>query len=152
MQQIKQIKQIILTIGMILLFTMTASALSWAYAFVVYNGNVYEVTDQVVSESEIDQQIGEVTSKPDDQTGDYNGDASNFYEIGTKYYEMKGTSQKKAIAVENGNGQFKKAEFRHEAPIGSRIPYQGIINGVLAIILISLIFYWRKKVKRLGHS
>ncbi|MDM5334909.1 hypothetical protein QUF56_17065 [Ureibacillus composti] len=45
MQQIKQIKQIILTIGMILLFTMTASALSWAYAFVVYNGNVYEVTD-----------------------------------------------------------------------------------------------------------
>ena len=145
-------KQMILTMGMILLLTTTASALSWAYAFVVYNGNVYEVTDEVVSVSEVDGQIGEVKSKPDDQTGDYYGDASNFYEIGTPYYELKGTSKTEAIAVENGDGQFKKAEFRHEAPIGSRIPYQGIINGVLAIILISLIFYWRKKVKRLGHS
>ncbi|MGE7667007.1 hypothetical protein ACQKMN_14960 [Ureibacillus composti] len=148
----QQMKQIGLTIGMILLFTTTASALSWAYAFVVYNGNVYEVTDEVVSVSEVDGQIGEVKSKPDDQTGDYYGDASNFYEIGTPYYEMKGTSKTEAIAVENGDGQFKKAEFRHKAPIGSRIPYQGIIYGVLAIILISLIFYWRKKVKRLGHS
>lgn len=138
-------KQIILTIGMILLLTTTASALSWAYAFVVYNGNVYEVTDQVVSELEIDQQIGEEKSKPNDQTGDYYGNASNFYDIGTKYYQIKGTSHKEAIAVESGEGQYKKAEFRHKAPIGSRIPYKGIIYGVLIFLLISLMIYWRKK-------
>ncbi|RQW74147.1 hypothetical protein EBB45_13075 [Lysinibacillus composti] len=139
-------KQMILTMGMILLLTTTASALSWAYAFVVYNGNVYEVTDEVVSVSEVDEQIGEVKSKPDDQTGDYYGDASNFYEIGTKYYEIKGTSKKEAIAIEDGNHQFKKAEFRHEAPIKSRIPYRSIMYGVFVIIIISFVYQWRRKI------
>ncbi|MFJ8236787.1 hypothetical protein ACIQ34_13850 [Ureibacillus sp. NPDC094379] len=143
----QQIKQMILTIGMVLLLTTTASALSWAYAFVVYNGNVYEVTDEVVSESEVKQQIGEVNSKPDDQTGDYYGDASNFFEIGSKYYGIKGTSKKEAIAVESKEGQFIKAEFRHKAPMKSRIPYQTMMYSALIMILIFLISYWRKKVK-----
>lgn len=61
-------------------------ALSWAYPFVVWEGKVYEVKqEEMITDRVIGKTIGEVETKPDDMTGDYYGDASNYYPKGTKY-------------------------------------------------------------------
>src|SRR5690606_7458761 len=80
---------------LVLLFFISSSAvvaLSWAYPFVVWNGNVYEVLDESVLEDEIGKKIGKVKTKPNGMRGRYYGDASNAYPKGTKYFEIKGIS------------------------------------------------------------
>lgn len=69
---------------------------SWAYPFVVWDKNVYVVSDEVVIE--IDKQIGRVT-KYSDKEGNYGGNFSNVYKKGTKYFSIKGISTDIAIAV-----------------------------------------------------
>ncbi|WP_449539702.1 hypothetical protein [Ferdinandcohnia sp. Marseille-Q9671] len=97
-------------------FTSTVQALSWAYSFVVWNGNVYEVTDENMIETEIGKVIGEVKTKPNDMTGNFYGNASNSYPKGTKYYEISGTPTESAIAVEIEKKQWVKAVYVNEAP------------------------------------
>lgn len=81
-----------------------AQALNWAYAFVTWDGRIYEVNeDQTLDASQIGEVIGEVEMVADDMTAEYYGDASNYYEEGTKYYEITGTSKEVAIAVQVGN-------------------------------------------------
>ncbi len=53
------------------MFTSSVQALSWAYPFVVWNGNVYEVKEEKVLESEIGKSIGEVKTRPNNMTGNY---------------------------------------------------------------------------------
>lgn len=94
-----------------------AQALSWAYAFVTWDGKIYEVNeDQRLEASQIGEIIGEVEMVADDMTGEYYGDASNFYEAGTKYYEITGTPKDVAIAVQVGNN-WVQAVYRGEQPI-----------------------------------
>ncbi|KOP71185.1 hypothetical protein ACFFHH_04580 [Cytobacillus solani] len=93
---------------------LSVQALSWAYPFVVWKGNVYEVTDEEVSD--IGDVIGKVKRGTDEMTGEYFGDASNMYPKGTKYYEIKGISPKIAIAVEVEESKWYKADYVHEAP------------------------------------
>lgn len=56
-----------------LLFTFSAQGLDLAYPFVVWEGNVYEVTDEEVSKNDIEKEIGQVKTIPNDMTGDYYG-------------------------------------------------------------------------------
>ncbi|WP_235822738.1 hypothetical protein [Cytobacillus massiliigabonensis] len=93
---------------------LSVQALDWAYPFVVWNGNVYEVTDEKVGD--IGDVIGKVRRGTNDMTGEYFGDASNMYPKGTKYYEVTGISPKIAIAVEVGENVWHKAVFIHKAP------------------------------------
>ncbi len=94
----------------------TAYALSWAYKFVVWEGGVYEVTEEIVDASDIGKKIGEVKRMADDRTGAYYGDASNYYEKGTRYYAIKGIDSGTAIAIEEEQDKWVKSVYLHEAP------------------------------------
>lgn len=82
------------------------SSTSWAKTFVVWNGYVYEISDEYVKE--VDKEIGKVT-KYSDHEGTYNGNFSNKYKKGTKYYSIKGISTDVAIAIQEEDGRFRKA-------------------------------------------
>ncbi|WP_416150552.1 hypothetical protein ACM26V_06160 [Salipaludibacillus sp. HK11] len=128
---------------MLFIFTVTTpvQALSWAYSFVVWNGNVYEVKEEKVLESEIGKEIGEVKTKPNDMTGDYYGNASNAYPKGTKYFEINNISTENAISVEVGDNEWQKAVYVHQAPfhwmdIFTKILPIFILIGIVIIILV----------------
>lgn len=60
-------KRIILLFLLFIFISITsAQALSWAYSFVVWNGSVYEVTEESVLEDEIGNLIGQVKTKPNE--------------------------------------------------------------------------------------
>ena len=109
-------KPILFTLLFVLTFSSNALALTWAYPFVVWEGKVYEVMQEdVLPESDIGEAIGHVETAADDMTGDYYGNASNYYEKGTAYYALKGISSDEAIAVETGEGGYVKAEYIHRS-------------------------------------
>src|SRR5690606_16016131 len=140
---------------LVLLFFISSStvvALSWAYQFVVWNGNVYKVLDESVLEDEIGKKIGKVKTKPNDISGRYYGDASNAYPRGTKYFEIKGISNEEAIAVEVDDNQWKKAAFVHEAPFHwmnivtkYMIPVIGVVIVAILVAIIVLLYRGRKE-------
>ena len=78
---------------------------SWAFQFVVWDGYIYQLSDEYVED--VDDEIGEVT-KYSDMEGAYSGNFSNVYEKGTKYYAMQGISTEEAIAIEE-EGKYRKA-------------------------------------------
>lgn len=78
----------------------------WVYGFVVWNGNIYEITDGYVEK--ITEEIGEVT-KQLDMEGKSSGNVSNMYEKGTKYFSIEGVNTNDAIAVQEKDGIYRKA-------------------------------------------
>lgn len=128
-----------------LLFSCTsAHAVSWAFAFVAWNGHVYEVTEEMISENQIVEKIGEVNKRTDEETGEYYGDASNFYPLGTGYYEMEGIETEKAIAVEIGPRQWAKAIYAHEAPFHWMELFTKWLPGIL-LTAAGLVIIWQIK-------
>jgi hypothetical protein len=132
-------KIILLLLCFIFTNQWSVQALSWAYPFVVWKGNVYEVTDEKVSD--IGDVIGKVKRSTSDMTGEYFGDASNMYPKGTKYYEIKGISPKIAIAVETEENKWYKAVYAHESPnhwlenVIIVLAFIVLIVGVITIVL-----------------
>ncbi|MDF1511200.1 hypothetical protein PZE06_24005 [Robertmurraya sp. DFI.2.37] len=101
---------------LIWLSSSTAQALSWAYPFVVWEGKVYEVKqEEFIDASKIGKIIGKVKTTADDMTGEYYGDASNYYPIGTEYFAIQGVSVSSAIAVKE-NEKWIKAVYVNKAP------------------------------------
>jgi hypothetical protein len=138
----------LLTLLFTFIITSSVQALSWAIPFVVWKGKVYEIKqEEIISDSEIGKRLGEVKTVPDEMTGEYYGDASNFYPIGTKYYEIIGTSPSKAIAVKE-DSQLVKAVYVHKAPfhilnvLSNRIFL--ILVGIIVLIIIRAIFRTKK--------
>lgn len=132
----------------ILIFASSVHALSWAYPFVVWKGKVYEVKQElVIADSEIGKRIGEVKTKPNDMTGSYYGNASNYYPKGTEYYEMVGISTSTAIAVKDDN-TYVKAEFIHKAPFHIMNIFSSTLFILLAgfIVLIVIGILHRRKM------
>ena len=130
------------------MISSSVQALSWAIIFVVWEGKVYEVKqEEIIENTEIGKIIGEVKTKPDDMMGDYYGDASNFYPIGTKYYEIKGISTSDAIAI-NEDNQWVKAVYVHKAPFHIMNiltnPFFIFSIVIIALILIGVIFRNKK--------
>ena len=82
------------------------SLAEWAYSFVVWDGYIYVVSDEVVQQ--IDQEIGHVTSYSDIE-GTSSGNFSNTFFKGTKYYSIKNVNTYEAIAIETQDGNFIKA-------------------------------------------
>ncbi|TCI63928.1 hypothetical protein [Exiguobacterium sp. SH3S1] len=131
-------KRFVWMVVLLLSVSLSVHALSWAYAFVVLDGRVYEVTDEVVAEADLGEVVGEVEALADDMTGDYYGDASNMYPIGTEYRQVEGESVEDVLAVEDGT-EWKRAEFVHEAPFDSRnhldvIAYAAIGLGIAVFL------------------
>ncbi|WP_423408946.1 hypothetical protein AABM38_02305 [Heyndrickxia sp. MSNUG] len=128
-----------------------SSATSWAYSFVVWNGYIYVVSDEHVTE--VGSEIGHVTKYSDMES--YPGNFSNSFAKGTKYYSIKGISKNEAIAVEKSKGQYIKA-YR-EAEYEVRGAFDGYFDGqqgpikifVLFIIgILAVIFFYRMKGKK----
>ncbi|MEH7225355.1 hypothetical protein V7112_16225 [Bacillus sp. JJ1566] len=125
-----------------LLFTSSiAGALSWAYAFVVHDGKVYEVNEDLpLQQNELGNVIGKVKTKPDEQSGDYYGNASNYYEIGTRYYEIEGISINEAIAVETEEDHYVKAVHVHDALFSFKNIFMSfnfwVIVGIVLIVSV----------------
>lgn len=141
-------------LSLLIVFTIATSvqALSWAITFVVWEGKVYEVKqEEMIKKNEIGKIIGEVKTKPDDMTGDYYGDASNFYPIGTKYYEIKGIPSSNSIAIKEAN-QWVKAVYVHKAPFHIMNvlsnPFFIFSLIIISLIIIGLIFRTKKLKKQ----
>ncbi|WP_139343077.1 hypothetical protein [Fictibacillus arsenicus] len=125
-------------------------ATSWAYPFVVWDGYIYIVNDEYVTE--IDKEIGKVMRYSDmyEQPGNF----SNVYEKGTKYYSIKDVSTDEAIAVEDGSGKYKKAirekkyTFGNEDPSEDKSSDMAATLLILSAITIFLIIFVLKKIKR----
>nr|WP_304216414.1 hypothetical protein [Fredinandcohnia onubensis] len=110
-------KTLCMTILFLLIHSISANALSWAYFFVVHDGKVYEVKEEVlIQQTELGKAIGKVETKADEYSGDYYGNASNYYEIGTRYYKIQGVPIIEAIAVETEEALYVKAVYVHDAP------------------------------------
>ncbi|MFC5602785.1 hypothetical protein [Sporosarcina koreensis] len=82
-----------------------SSSADWNSAFVVWNGYMYEVSNEYVDET--DEEIGQVTTYSDRERT-YSGNFSNKYSKGTKFYSIKGINTDEAIAVEEGE-RYRKA-------------------------------------------
>ncbi|MFO1444047.1 hypothetical protein KDN24_12705 [Bacillus sp. Bva_UNVM-123] len=140
-----------LFIFFIFIFASSIHALSWAYPFVVWKGKVYEVKQEVmIADSEIGKRIGEVRTKPNDMTGRYYGNASNYFPKGTEYYEIVGLSISSAIAVKDEN-VYVKAEFIHKAPFHIMNIFTStfffIFAGVSVLIIIGILYRTKMSTK-----
>lgn len=130
----------------IVIVTSSVQALSWAYSFVVWNGNVYVVKEEKVLESKIGEIIGEVKTKPNDMTGNYYGNASNVYPKGTKYFEINSIPTETAIAVEVEENKWQKADYTREAPFHWMNLFTKILPFLIIIpIIIVIVLRFRKR-------
>ncbi len=130
------------------MMSSSVHALSWAYPFVVWEGKVYEVKrEEMIADSKIGKSIGEVRTKPKEMTGNYYGDASNYYPKGTKYYEIKGISNTSAIAVEKDK-QWVKAVYVHKAPFHIMNIFSSnlffILVGAIVLIVVGIKYRTKK--------
>ena len=125
------------------LFSTTSSA-EWAYSFVVWDNYIYVTSDEVVDQ--IDKEIGEVTLYTTNE-GTYSGNFSNWYTKGTKYFSIKDVSTDVAIAIQDPDGQYYKAnregkyaEVSDPVPNTVSIPIKNnndssaLVFGLLALI------------------
>ena len=140
-------RRLTLLILLSLSIALPVSALSYAYIFVVFDRNAYEVLDTTIEEGALGDVIGEVETTVNDETGRYYGNASNGYPIGTVYREVDGESVEDVIAVEDGS-EWKRAEYQFEAPYHTRdfVTFFGYILLVLGIVVVSWTFYKRSSL------
>ncbi|ETT85280.1 hypothetical protein MKZ08_07550 [Viridibacillus sp. FSL R5-0477] len=123
-----------------------SSATTWAFSFVSWNGYVYEVTDEPVTD--IDKEIGHVTSYSDMEP--LGGNFSNTYKKGTMYFSIKGINTAQAIAVQVKDEQYLKAVMRHEQQSTILNTLQNklffpISAGLIVLILMTIIIIKRFK-------
>jgi hypothetical protein len=159
--KIKQILSFLLLVIFLcsFIFPTTSFATKWVHKFVVWDGYVYVVKDEYVTE--IDKEIGQVKKYSDMEQ--YSGNFSNVYKKGTKYYSIKGISTDESIAVEDESGKYKKAVREKEYIFGGTVEdnSKGTLNEgkfyfsdkavnllVLLTIGIFVIFLMVKKIKR----
>lgn len=135
----------------IFMISSSAQALTWAYPFVVWEGKVYEVKkEEIIANSEVGKIIGKVTKKANEMTGKYSGDASNYYAIGIKYYEIKGTSTSTAIAVKEDN-QWVKAVYVHKAPFHIMNIFSNLFFMISVVLVILILIGAMFRSKNSGH-
>ncbi len=142
----------LLSFLLLLMISPSVQALSWAYPFVVWKGNVYEVKrEELIEDNKIGKIIGKVKTKPNDMTGNYYGNASNYYPKGTHYYEVKGVSTSTAIAVKEDR-HWVKAVFVHKAPFHIMNVFFNIyFISVVILFVIGVILLRTKKSKKCIH-
>ena len=85
------------------------SSADWAFPFVVWNEGIYQIQNEEVNKSEIEDEIGEVKQYYDFE-GIYSNGFSNKYAVGTKLYKIKGIDTAENIAIESEQGQYINAK------------------------------------------
>lgn len=97
---------LLLSIACSIVFLPSKSDADWAYSFVIWDGFIYIVSDNMVNQ--VGQEIGKVT-RYSDMEGTYTGNFSNTFAKGTKYYSILNISTEEAIAIKNSDGHYVKA-------------------------------------------
>lgn len=112
-------------------FPQKSLATDWAYQFVVWEGTIYIVSDEQVTD--VDEVIGQVTKYSDMKQ--YGGNFSNTFQKGTKYYSVKGVDPNKAIAVQLDKHVYVKAENDGAYEYNGK----GIVNYLLGgLVLVAV--------------
>ncbi|MGY3718639.1 hypothetical protein ACWE42_24300 [Sutcliffiella cohnii] len=93
----------------LLFFSGCSSSTSWAFQFVNYNGVNYILTDEEVSEEEIEEKIGEVQQYLETEQDSLDL-SSNIYPKGTEIYSIKGIKVEEHIAVKDKEGKIVKLD------------------------------------------
>lgn len=88
----------------------THSSASWPFALVNWNQHMYKVTADSVNN--VGNVVGSVTNYSNIEAASHTGTFSNKFPIGTKLYEIPGTSTNIAIAVQISDGSFLKAVYQ----------------------------------------
>lgn len=127
-------------------FLVSKTFASWAYAFVVYDGNTYVVSETLIEPNKIGKKIGEVTVYSDWEGGTYSGNFSNQYPKGTEYYEIKGVNTKDAIAVKKSEGLFIKVNYKGKYGASNKqrnslYNWQNVLPYFIGVILLIGILY-----------
>jgi len=119
-------------------FPCKTMATSWAYPFVVWDDYTYVISDEYVEK--INKEIGEVTTYSDMEQ--YEGNFSNVYPKGTKYYAIDGIDTNTAIAIHIGDGHFIKAiregEYTYQKSYIHYV-YKGL--GAFAVLIVGFIIF-----------
>jgi len=97
MRKVKDLMGILSILVLILFGCSSSSSPDWAYNFVVWEDNIYVISDEYTEN--IGNVIGEVIRYSDHEAV-YKGNFSNYYKEGTKYYEIKEVNTTEAIAIQ----------------------------------------------------
>lgn len=131
------------------LFINHSANASWAYSFVVNDGNIYVISETQIESNEIGSKIGKVT-KSSDEEGTYSGNFSNFFPKGTPYYKIKDIDINEAIAIKKSDGSFIKASYEGEYGGGTldwtKVTLYIVGSFLLATVFILVLKYNRKRV------
>ena len=79
------------------------SAADWAYSFVVWDGYIYELSDEYVKV--VEEEIGEVTSYSNSE-GDYTGNFSNEYKTGSMLPLRESPSMETTVSEKSGPAEW----------------------------------------------
>lgn len=143
----KKIK-IIFIVMILLLIPFNTAYAKWSYNFVVYDKNIYIITDNKVNTELIGSKLGQVT-KYSSHEGTYSGNFSKTYPKGTKYYKIIGTGVNETLAVKEKDCAFIEAKF-HGEYAGARYDIQtSLLYSIGLIILVILV--WKLLRKSLYH-
>ncbi|CAH8720830.1 hypothetical protein M5W83_12075 [Paenibacillus thiaminolyticus] len=87
---------------------LPTSSNEWKIIGVIWNGYMYQATEEMVTE--IDEKIGTVEKYSDDESflKSYKDTFSNKYPVGTNLYSIKGVPVTEAIAAEVSNNTHYK--------------------------------------------
>ncbi len=135
-------------------FLVNTTYADWAYAFVVYNGNIYIISDSKVEPKQIGKKIGEVT-KYSDNEGTYSGNFSNKFPKGTEYYEIKDVTTKEAIAIKDSRDSFIKAKYDGKYASSGDYDHRNYIIkntlvyfGIGLVLLFGIIYSFNKRRRK----
>lgn len=140
-------KFIIVILAIVAFMPMRSMNADWAYSFVVYSGNIYEISDdELIPSNEIDKKIGQVT-RYSDHEGTYSGNFSNIYPKGTPYYSIKNIDPKEIIAIKTHEAEFVKAINKGQYANG-QLESKTIWISILGSLIIVLLIIWIMKRKK----
>lgn len=121
-------------------FLISNTYASWAYAFIVYKGNVYVISETHIESNKIGKKIGEIT-KYSDQEGTYSGNFSNQFPKGTEYYEIKGVKTNEAIAIKESKVSFIKAKYDGKYAASGEDDHKKYIVKNLLVYCIGVVLF-----------
>lgn len=141
-------KSIFLILFLIVLIPLQSTFADWAYRFVVFSDDIYEVTDELVLLNDIEKKIGQVT-RYSDHEGTYPGNFSNTFPKGTDYYSIRDKDPKEVIAIKTKENTYLKAlnkgHYDNDHLDTQNRNWTIILIGALIVIIILLISLIRRK-------
>ncbi|MNO33034.1 hypothetical protein D3C76_230400 [compost metagenome] len=138
-------KFLLVILALVSLMPIRTMSADWASSFVVYSGDIYEISpDELIPSDEMDTKIGQVT-RYSDHEGTYSGNFSNTYPKGTPYYSIKNTNPKEIIAIKTDEATFVKAINKGQYANGQMESHMIWIFVMGSLVIVYLIIWIMRK-------